>query len=147
MRTIERQVEEERLIASALDEVDRRGREDVAAIAGVLLRLTVLEQDRIVIVASSRQVGGLTDPASLQNEGFLKAPVDGPQGEVVSQVPLAEDARAISGAGEPLGQGHLGGMHERAAEIGVDDSRPVVVPSREQAGARGRADGRDVRSA
>ena len=35
-------------------------------------------------------------------------------------------------------------MHERPAQIGVNDPRPVVVPAREQAGASGRADGRNV---
>ena len=103
MRAVERQVEEEGLIGSDIEKIDRRSSEHIAAISGIALRLTALEQDRIEVVASSRQVRGLTDSTPLENERFLKAPVDGPQGEVVAQVPLAEDPGAIARRGQAAG--------------------------------------------
>jgi hypothetical protein len=71
--------------------------------------------------------------------------IHGPQRVVVPEVPLAEDAGAVSRRSEHLRQRYLVRPHHRAADVGIDHARAVVVTPGEQARARGRADGAHVK--
>ena len=83
-------------------------------------------------------------PPPLMTSDFLKPLVDRPHRRVVAQVPLAEDAGSIAGAGEHLGQGDFVGVHQRPAQVGVDHAGAIVVAAGQQAGSRRRTDRRDI---
>ena len=58
VRAIEREVEEEGTIRRSLHEIDRRGGENVTAIAGIAPGLAVVKQDRVEVMAA--RPAGLT---------------------------------------------------------------------------------------
>ncbi len=144
VRAVERQVGEEGAVVVRRQEIDRGGREDVAAVPRHLPLPAILLEDRIEVSAAARRVRRLVDAPALDHQRLLEALVDRPQGRVVAKVPLAEDPRAIAGRAEYLRQRHLVGGHQRASGVGIDDPRPVVIPARHQAGPRRRADRRDA---
>ena len=119
--------------------------EDVAAITLDAFGLAVMLQDRVEVAAAAGRVGGLPDAAPLEHQRLLKPLVDRPQRSVVAQVPLAEDAGPIPGRRQHLGQRHLVGMHHRPAQVRVHHAGAIVVPAGEQAGARRRTDGRNIK--
>ena len=133
VRAVEGQVGEERAVATRAEEIDGGCGVDVAAISLVLPRLTVVLQDRIEIAAAARRVGRLADTAPLDHQGFLKSLVDRPHGRVVTQMPLAEDAGAITRCGQDLGDGCLIRIHQGTARVSVHDPCAVVIPAGHQA--------------
>ena len=107
----------------------------------VALGGSVVLKDRVEIAAAPGRVRGLPDAPTFDHEGFTKALVDRPHRCVVAQVPLAEDAGSVAGAGEDFSNGDFVGIHEGPAKVRVDHTGPVVVSPGEQAGPRRRQTG------
>ena len=104
-----------------------------------------MEEDRIEVVRPGR-IGWLPDAASLVQHGLLKALVHRPLGEVVPEMPFAEDPGPVAGGLQHFRDRGFVGVHHGPAEVSVHDSGAIVVPARHERGARRSADRRHVES-
>ena len=77
-------------------------------------------------------------------ERFLESLIHGPEGVIVAQVPLAEDARAITGILEVFRECFFRGMHHGSTDKGIHHAGAVIVAARQEAGPGGRADRRHI---
>ena len=66
------------------------------------------------------------EPPSPPHYGYMVGSEIG-SGRVVAVVPFAEDAGAVAGTAEGFGDRDFLGVHERTAEVRIDDSGAVVV--------------------
>ena len=128
-----------------LDEIHRAVKIDVRTVPFHRGLDTVLDEGRVSVFALGPYgIGGLADATAAVNETVLKALIHWPHRIVVAQMPFAVDASAVVGSAQEFGNGHLGGIHHRPTNVGIDAPRAVVVASGHQAGAGRRAHGADV---
>jgi hypothetical protein len=122
VRRVVRQIEEERPILVGPHEGDGPIGEHVGDVAGGLDRGHVLEQLVGVEVA--------VDEAILpESEELVESAHDRVVLAVAAQVPLADEGGAIAVPGEHLSEGDLGWVHDVAAQVGVDRSGALGVPT------------------
>ncbi len=102
MRSVRRQVDEERFLAGALrvDPLQCLAKEDIGAEAGGFLELTVM-QDGGVEVGVARGIAaaagiGLADTAGAVDEDLIEAASVGLVGGLVAEVPFTEDAGRVA---------------------------------------------------
>ena len=134
---------EERLVAAGLDEVDGLVEPDIGAVAGMADGVTVVEVGVVEIVVAP-EIGGLSNAAAAVGDYGLEAAVEGAVGIVVSQMPFAEHAGAVTGGGEDIGHGHLGSTQNRPPPAGCPGAVAHGSPAGHEGASRGSAQGRDV---
>ena len=117
--------------------------EDIRAIAGEFLEFAVVAQ-RVVGVVVAPGVGSITDAAAAEGERFVKAAILGAIGEIVAEVPLAEDTGAVAAGREELPERDLALAQQRSAHDRVPDSRARGVAPGHDGRARGRTGRIDV---
>ena len=148
VRTIERQIHEEGPIAAVGDELHGRVGNHVANVAVGLHPCAIVPQGGVEISAVFIDwvgwIARLGQPAPVEHQRLLETLVHGSHGVGIAQMPFAEDPRAIAGGGEHVRHGGFVGVHHRAAQEGIDDSRAIVVAAGHQAGPGGRANGHHV---
>src|SRR5262245_48754728 len=59
-------------------------------------------------------------------------------------MPFAEDTSTITGPGEDFRERRLVREHKGAAKVRIDDAGTIIVAAGQEAGASGRAHGRDI---
>ena len=128
-----------------LDEIHRAVEIDVRTVPFHRGLNAVLDEGWVRVFAFGADgIGGLADAAAAMDETVLKALIHRPHGIVIAQMPFTVDASAVVGSAQKFGDGHLGGIHHRPTNVGIDAPRAVVVASGHQAGAGRRAHGADV---
>src|SRR3546814_322304 len=95
MRSIGRNIQEERLLLVFLNKTQCVLKKHIGCVAMVLLKFTVMGISIIKQVISPI-IRPLANPASTMDNGFLKPPVYGPERIIVSQMPFPDDPGLIS---------------------------------------------------
>ena len=138
MRSVQREVGEERPVAVLLDPLEAFAEEYVGAIAFVLLDDVVVRVP-IVEVVVAPGIGRLRGAAAPADDRLVEAAFVWPEGEVVAQVPLAEQACRVAVVLEDLRQRRLLESHDRAAGERRRDAAAEGVAPGQQPGPGGSA--------
>ena len=131
VRGVRRQLDEERTVAMGLDEPRRLAEEHVRAITRELLRPAVAGIGVVEVVVAP-VIGDLPDSPAAVDERLLEPAIPRPEGEVVAQVPLAENRRRVTVLREHLGHHPL----VRSRHVSSHDGMPHARPGRIAAGHR-----------
>ncbi len=129
----------------ALHEGDGAIGKNICAVPGEALPLAIFAELRIHI-GIVWHVCRLSDPSTHVDQALFKALVLRSQRVVISQVPFAENASAITRVAKHFRHGHLIRVHHRAAFVGVHYAGAEIVAPGHQARSRGRADGAHVKA-
>src|ERR1700744_3031747 len=115
MRTVEWEIDEERLVALLLDKLDGRRGDDIADVAIRPGPLAVMTEGGVEVgaafVCRIGRVARLREAAAIKDERFVEAFVHGPHRVVVAEVPFAEYPSAITARGEHLRERRLVRVH------------------------------------
>ena len=135
-----RNVAEEGFVAVLADEADGLIEPHVGTVSLVKLPMPVVHVDVVETVVAP-VVGILPDTAAPVDDALLEAAEHRMVGVAVTEMPLAENARAVAVLAEELGDGRLLVVHDRAALQRMPYPRAGAVAARHQRRTRRRTRG------
>src|SRR5450755_3830175 len=128
---------EKRVRTVGLDERQRLGEENIGAIA-LERNGTAIDEVRVVKIIVAPPIRGLAQTAATMNDALLEAAVLRPVGIGITQMPFAENPRAVASLGQRVCERPLISSEKRSPTDRVPDTgRVAVVPGQEPCASRG----------